>query len=121
MSKTRNVRIRRIYEASSPQDGKRILVDRLWPRGVSKQNAHIDEWLKAVAPSTDLRRWYGHEPDKFGEFKQRYADELADADHADAWRHLVEEAGSGTITLLTATKDVDRSEAALLAEWLSTS
>jgi uncharacterized protein YeaO (DUF488 family) len=120
MVKAPDVRIRRIYEESSPQDGRRILVDRLWPRGMSKQNAHIDEWLKAVAPSADLRRWYGHEPDKFGEFKQRYADELADADHADAWRHLGEEAEKGPITLLTATKDVDRSEAALLAEWLTT-
>lgn len=119
MAKALDVRIRRIYEASSAQDGKRILVDRLWPRGVSKQDAHIDEWLKAVAPSDDLRRWYGHEPDRFGEFKQRYADELTDADHADAWRHLTEEAASGTITLLTATKDVGRSEAAVLAEWLT--
>jgi uncharacterized protein YeaO (DUF488 family) len=119
MVKAPDVRIRRIYEAASARDGKRILVDRLWPRGVSKQDAHIDEWLKAVAPSTDLRHWYGHEPDKFSEFKQRYADELADADHAPAWRHLVEEAAKGTITLLTATKDVDRSEAAVLAEWLT--
>lgn len=119
MAKTPDVRIRRIYEESTPQDGKRILVDRLWPRGVSKQAARIDEWLKAVAPSPDLRRWYGHEPDRFSEFKQRYADELADADHADAWRHLVDEAANGTITLLTATKDVDRSEAAVLAEWLT--
>ena len=119
MTETPDVRIRRIYEASSAQDGKRILVDRLWPRGVSKQAAHLDEWLRAVAPSNDLRHWYSHEPDKFGEFKRRYADELKDADHADAWRHLVEEAASGTITLLTATKDVDRSEAAVLAEWLT--
>lgn len=119
MAKAPDVRIRRIYEASSPQDGKRILVDRLWPRGVSKQDARIDEWLKAVAPSADLRRWYGHEPGKFGEFKRRYADELTDADHAGAWRHLTEEAAKGTITLLTATKDVDRSEAAVLAEWLT--
>jgi len=118
MSKAPDIRIRRIYEESSPEDGKRILVDRLWPRGVSKQNAHVDEWLKAVAPSADLRRWYGHEPDKFGEFKRRYADELVDADHAEAWGHLAEEAAEGTITLLTATKDINRSEAALLAEWL---
>lgn len=118
MAKAPDVRIRRIYEASSPQDGKRILVDRLWPRGVSKQAANIDELLKAVAPSAELRRWYGHQPDKFGEFKQRYAGELTDADHADAWGHLVDEAAKGTITLLTATKDVDRSEAAVLAEWL---
>lgn len=119
MGKTSDVRIRRIYDASSPEDGLRILVDRLWPRGVSKQAARIDEWLKAVAPSTDLRRWYAHEPSKFGEFKQRYADELTDADHQGAWQHLVDEAAKGTVTLLTATKDIERSEAAVLAEWLT--
>jgi uncharacterized protein YeaO (DUF488 family) len=119
MGKTSNVRLRRIYEASSPQDGTRILVDRLWPRGVSKQAAQIDEWLKAVAPSTDLRRWYGHEPAKFSEFKQRYADELRDSEREQAWQHLVDQAGKGPVTLLTATKDLERSEAAVLAEWLT--
>jgi|SRR5215469_7747156 len=119
MTKTPDIRIRRIYDASSPQDGTRILVDRLWPRGVSKQAAEIDEWLKSVAPSTGLRRWYGHEPAKFSEFKRRYADELRDPDHEQAWQHLVDEAGKGSpITLLTASKDLERSEAAALAEWL---
>jgi len=119
MGKAPDVRIRRIYEASSPADGKRILVDRLWPRGVSKEAAHLDEWLRSVAPSTELRRWYGHEPAKFGEFKRRYASELEDGDHQQAWRHLVAESGGGTITLLTATKDLEHSEAAVLAEWLT--
>jgi uncharacterized protein YeaO (DUF488 family) len=119
MTKPGDVRIRRIYEAPSPQDGKRILVDRLWPRGVSKQAAQLDEWAKAVAPSDELRRWYGHEPEKFGEFKRRYADELADASHRPTWQHLVEEAGRGPITLLTATRDIEHSEAAALAEWLT--
>jgi uncharacterized protein YeaO (DUF488 family) len=119
MSRATDVRVRRIYEAASPQDGKRILVDRLWPRGVSKQAAHLDDWAKAVAPSDELRRWYGHDPAKFAEFKRRYADELADSDHEEAWRRLVDESAQGTITLLTATKDVDRSEAAVLAERLA--
>jgi uncharacterized protein YeaO (DUF488 family) len=119
MAEPQDVRLRRIYEASSPADGKRILVDRLWPRGVSKQAAHIDEWLKSVAPSSELRRWYGHEPAKFSEFKRRYADELEDSEHQQAWRHLVAESAHGTVTLLTATKDLDHSEAAVLAEWLT--
>lgn len=119
MAKIPDVRIRRIYDVSSPQDGARILVDRLWPRGVSKQDAHLDEWLKAVAPSSELRRWYGHEPAKFGEFKRRYADELHDSDHEQAWQHLVEQAGKGPVTLLTASRDLERSEAAVLAEWLT--
>jgi uncharacterized protein YeaO (DUF488 family) len=119
MSRASEVRVRRIYEAPSPEDGKRILVDRLWPRGVSRQAAQLDEWAKAVAPSDELRRWYGHDPDKFAEFKRRYASELADADHEEAWRHLVAEAAQGAITLLTATRDVDHSEAAVLAERLT--
>jgi len=121
MGKNLDVRIRRIYEPSSPDDGRRILVDRLWPRGVSKQAAGIDEWLKAVAPSTDLRRWYGHDPAKFGEFRQRFAGELTDAEHQGAWHHLIDEASKGTVTLLTATRDVAHSEAAVLAEWLTQS
>ncbi len=119
MTKTPQVQARRIYEASSPQDGRRILVDRLWPRGVSKQAARIDEWLKTVAPSAELRRWYGHDLAKFDEFKARYAAELGDADHQQAWQHLVQESATGTITLLTATKDLEHSEAAVLAEWLT--
>ncbi len=118
MSRTPDVRIRRIYEAPSPQDGKRILVDRLWPRGVSKASGKFDQWVKDVAPSAELRRWYGHEPAKFAEFRRRYLAELADSDHERAWQHLVTESERGPITLLTATRDVDRSEAAVLAERL---
>jgi uncharacterized protein YeaO (DUF488 family) len=119
MTKASDVRTRRIYEASSPHDGKRILVDRLWPRGLSKEAAQIDECLKSVTPSTELRRWYGHDPAKFGEFKSRYADELADAEHHEAWQHLVQESAGSTITLLTAALDLEHSEAAVLAEWLT--
>lgn len=119
MIQERNVRAQRIYEDPSPQDGQRILVDRLWPRGISKQAAKLDDWAKAVAPSTDLRRWYGHDLAKFAEFKRRYAAELTDGEHATAWHRLIEAADEGPITLLTATKDLDHSEAAVLAEWLT--
>ncbi len=110
---------RRIYEDASPQDGKRVLVDRLWPRGVSKEEAHLDEWLRDVAPSADLRRWYHHDPELFDEFRRRYLAELDDPEHRPAVERLHDLAAHGKVTLLTATKDVDRSEAAVLADWLN--
>lgn len=109
---------RRIYEDISSRDGKRVLVDRLWPRGMSKERAHLDEWLRDVAPSTDLRHWYHHDEERFAEFRDRYIGELDDADHRPAVEHLRDLAAHGTVTLLTATKDLDHSEAAVLAEWL---
>ena len=112
------VRARRVYEQAAQADGNRVLVDRLWPRGLSKDKAHLDEWLKAVAPSDELRRWYGHQPGKFAEFKRRYEAELKDPERADALRHLREEARSGPVTLLTASKDLEHSEAAVLAQLL---
>ena len=108
------VRARRVYEPAEQSDGRRVLVDRLWPRGLSKERARLDEWLKAVAPSDDLRRWYGHEPDKFPEFTRRYEAELEEPERAEALSRLREEARSGPVTLLTATKDLERSEAAVL-------
>ncbi|MFD9006673.1 DUF488 domain-containing protein [Streptomyces sp. NPDC059582] len=109
---------RRIYESTSPHDGKRVLVDRLWPRGVSKERAHLDEWLRDVAPSTDLRHWYHHDPERFPEFRDRYLAELEDVAHRPAVKHLRDLAAQDKVTLLTATKDLDRSEAAVLARWL---
>ncbi|WP_217168962.1 DUF488 domain-containing protein [Streptomyces sp. AC512_CC834] len=109
---------RRIYEEPTPQDGKRVLVDRLWPRGMSKEKAGLDEWLRDVAPSTDLRRWYHHDPQRYDEFRRRYFAELEDADHRDASQRLREWSAHARVTLLTATKDVDHSEAAALAQWL---
>ncbi|MGW3041982.1 DUF488 domain-containing protein [Kitasatospora sp. NPDC001159] len=109
---------RRIYEESSPQDGQRVLVDRIWPRGMRKEDAHLDEWLRDVAPSTELRRWYGHEPSRYTEFRRRYLAELGDAEHREAAAHLRDLAARDGITLLTATKDVDHSQAAVLADWL---
>ncbi|ANH94579.1 DUF488 domain-containing protein [Streptomyces sp. NPDC057197] len=113
------VSCRRIYEDASPRDGTRVLVDRLWPRGVSKEDARWDEWLRDIAPSTDLRRWYHHDPDRFTEFRRRYVAELGDPDHHSAAEHLHDLAAHGRLTLLTATKDVDHSEAAVLADWLN--
>ncbi|WP_329459834.1 DUF488 domain-containing protein [Streptomyces sp. NBC_01497] len=110
----------RIYEDSTSQEGKRVLVDRLWPRGMSKERAHLDEWLRDVAPSTDLRHWYQHDRDRFPGFRDRYIAELEDADHRSAVEHLRDLADHDKVTLLTATKDIDHSEAAVLAQWLDT-
>jgi uncharacterized protein YeaO (DUF488 family) len=109
------VRVRRVYDPPDPADGHRVLVDRLWPRGLSKDAAAVDEWLKAVAPSDELRRWYGHEPAKFTAFRERYGTELRAPDRADALAHLRDLARSGPLTLLTATRDVEHSQAAVLA------
>ena len=112
------VRARRVYEQAEPSDGRRVLVDRLWPRGLSKEKAHLDEWLKSVAPSDELRRWYGHQPAKFAEFKRRYETELTEPERAEALHHLRDEARSGPVTLLTATKDLEHSEAEVLVHLL---
>ena len=109
---------RRVYEQAGPSDGRRVLVDRLWPRGLSKEKAHLDEWLKAVAPSGELRRWYGHQPSKFAEFKRRYEAELTEPERAEALRHLRDEASSGPVTVLTAARDLEHSEAEVLAQLL---
>ncbi|MEU5995177.1 DUF488 family protein [Spirillospora sp. NPDC047418] len=109
------VKLRRVYEPASSDDGKRVLVDRVWPRGLSKDKARLDEWEKDVAPSTELRKWYGHDVDKFDEFTDRYDAELRDPGRAAALGRLRELAGDGTLTLLTATKDIDHSQAAVLA------
>ena len=118
MSQPPEVRARRVYEEPDASDGKRVLVDRLWPRGLSKAAAHLDEWLKAIAPSDELRRWYGHDPAKFEEFQRRYGDELRDPERAAALEHLRELAAAGPVTLLTATRDLAHSEAADLMERL---
>jgi uncharacterized protein YeaO (DUF488 family) len=113
------VRVRRVYEPAVPADGRRVLVDRLWPRGLSKDKADLDEWLKAVSPSDELRRWYGHDPERFAEFTRRYQSELQEPERAAALDHLRAEALSGPVTLLTATKDLDHSQAAVLARLLA--
>jgi len=110
-----HVGVARVYDDPGADDGTRVLVDRLWPRGLSKDKAHVDEWLKEVAPSNGLRKWYGHDPDKHEEFERRYVDELSDDDHAEALAELRSLVRKGRVTLLTATKDVSLSQAAVLA------
>lgn len=120
MTASTDVRVRRIYEDPEPDDGARVLVDRLWPRGISKVRAALDEWCKQVAPSPDLRKWYAHDPAKYAEFRERYLVELRDEDHAAALADLRARAAAGPLTLLTASKRADISEAAVLRELLTT-
>ena len=118
MPNTADIQVRRVYEPAESEDGARVLVDRLWPRGVSKEHAQLDEWCKQVAPSTELRKWYGHDPAKFEEFARRYRAELEGSEHAEAVRHLRGLAAGRRLTLLTGTKDATISEAAVLADLL---
>jgi uncharacterized protein YeaO (DUF488 family) len=112
------VRIGRVHDRRTPADGARVLVDRLWPRGVRRDRADLDEWCKAIAPSTALRTWYGHDPARFAEFGRRYRAELEDPDRSEALQHLKERARHGTLTLLTATREPSISAAAVLAALL---
>ncbi len=113
-----DVRVRRVYEKPGPADGTRVLVDRLWPRGLRKDAAALDDWAKDIAPSTELRTWYGHDPAKFDEFRRRYTDELSQSGPRAALGRLRALAAKGPLTLLTATRDADHSEAAVLARIL---
>jgi uncharacterized protein YeaO (DUF488 family) len=110
------VRARRIYDGPAEDDGARVLVDRLWPRGMKKDEASLDQWSAAVAPSAELRRWYGHKPERFSEFAQRYLAELRIGEASESLHQLRDLARRGPLTLLTATKDLPRSGAAVLAE-----
>jgi uncharacterized protein YeaO (DUF488 family) len=119
VAKKPEVRVARIYDDVAPDGGSRVLVDRLWPRGMSKERAHLDDWCKQVAPSPELRKWYGHDPDKYDEFARRYRAELKDGEHAEAFEQLQAMAAHGPLTLLTASKRSDISEAAVLVELLN--
>jgi uncharacterized protein YeaO (DUF488 family) len=113
-----DIRTRRVYEPPSPGDGSRVLVDRIWPRGLRKDAARLDEWAKDAAPSTELRKWYGHDPAKFGEFRRRYLDELSGGAQRKELGRLRALAAAGPVTLLTATRELDISQAAVLAQVL---
>ena len=114
------VQLRRIYDVPMRDDGTRVLVDRLWPRGVSKGRAQLDEWCKDVAPSTELRGWYHHDPQLFAEFSRRYIEELGGPVPAAALAHLKELARQKKpLTLLTATNNPEISEAAVLLKLLT--
>ncbi|HEX4517991.1 MAG TPA: DUF488 family protein [Gaiellaceae bacterium] len=108
-----SVRTKRAYESPSADDGYRVLIDRLWPRGVAKTRASIDEWAHELAPSDELRRWFAHRPERFDEFKRRYTDELRA--HADGVSSLRRRARTGTLTLVYAARDTEHSNAAVLA------
>jgi uncharacterized protein YeaO (DUF488 family) len=111
-----NIRVKRAYEPPDTEDGLRILIDRLWPRGISKTALKLDEWVKHLSPSNELRKWYKHDPDKFAEFRRRYTAELKA--QGDALDELRESVRGRTITLLTATRELGLSHATVLRELL---
>jgi uncharacterized protein YeaO (DUF488 family) len=112
-----NIRIKRAYEKPDAEDGTRILVDRLWPRGLTKEKARVDLWLKDVAPSTELRKWFAHDPSKWTEFQSRYLKELKR--NKERLSLLRQEAAKGTVTLVYGAKDQQHNEAVVLRELLS--
>lgn len=114
------IKLKRIYEDAAESDGKRILVDRLWPRGVSKEKAKLDEWMKEIAPSSDLRKWFDHDPDKYEEFKKKYRKELQDGDQKANYDKLKEiQKKNSKITLLFGAKDEEHNQAQVLKEMLT--
>ncbi len=110
------VKTKRVYDPVSPGDGKRVLIDRLWPRGIKKGDARIDEWLRDIAPSTELRKWFAHDPAKWAEFRKRYKKELESKE--DLLRALRADIRKGTVTLLFAAKDTVHVNAEVLKEVL---
>jgi uncharacterized protein YeaO (DUF488 family) len=111
-----DIRIKRAYDEPAPDDGLRILIDRLWPRGLSKSKLKIDAWVKHLSPSNELRKWYQHDPKKFAEFRRRYVAELAA--QGEGLAGLRNAVAGRTVTLLTATKELDLSHATVLRELL---
>jgi uncharacterized protein YeaO (DUF488 family) len=111
-----NVRLKRAYEPPAPADGTRILVDRLWPRGVSKAVAAIDQWAKEVAPSSELRKWFGHDPERWPEFRRRYAAELRE--HVEELGALRDRANKGPVTLVYSAHDEEHNDAVVLRDIL---
>lgn len=107
---------KRVYDSYAKSDGTRVLVDRVWPRGVSKDAAQLDDWVKEVAPSSELRKWFGHDPDKWPQFKRRYFAELDEA--PDAVTRLRDALGGGTATLIFAAKDEEHNNAVALKAYL---
>jgi len=112
----RDVRVKRIYDPVEQADGYRVLIDHVWPRGVSRERAALDEWAKELAPSGELRRWFGHRPDRFTAFRTRYARELAA--HDDRIDALRRRSDAGPVTILYAARDREHNNAVVLAEML---
>jgi uncharacterized protein YeaO (DUF488 family) len=110
------IRIKRTYESRAHGDGRRILVERLWPRGMKKEALQMDAWIKEVAPSTQLRKWFGHRPERWREFRRRYKKELRV--NADAWSPIMDASRRGTVTLLYSAHDLEHNGAVVLREYL---
>ena len=112
------VKVKRAYEEPSPADGRRILVDRLWPRGIKKTAANLAAWLKDLAPSDDLRRWFDHNPERWEEFHRRYVQELGAPEKTPLLQDLVTQARQGTVTLVYAAHDRDHNNAVVMKTFL---
>ncbi len=110
------LKVKRIYDPPSPDDGKRILIDRLWARGIKKEDARVDEWIKDISPSTELRKWFGHDPVKWGEFKKRYRNELRDK--KEILDRIKNEAKGKTVTLIYSARDEEHNNAVAMKEFL---
>lgn len=110
------IKLKRAYDSPAPEDGTRFLVDRLWPRGVKKEDLKLDEWVKEVAPSDDLRRWFGHRPEKWDAFQQRYFAELDDK--PEAWQPILQTAREGDITLVYSARETEHNNAVALKVYL---
>lgn len=113
------IKIKRAYEAAADDDGYRVLVDRIWPRGISKEKAVINEWLKEVAPSSELRKWFNHDPEKYTEFSERYVRELTDGEHQSAFNRLEQVIREyDPVTLVYGAKNKEYNQAVVLKERL---
>ena len=113
-----NIKIKRVYEQPDKDDGRRILVDRLWPRGLTKEKAGVDLWLKDIAPSTELRKWFGHDPERWEEFKERYRAELEEAAKIGVLRDIAKRAREENVTLLFGAKDTRHNDAQALEAFI---
>lgn len=111
------IALKRVYEPPSDEDGKRVLIDRLWPRGLTKEKAHVDLWLKEIAPSTELRRWFGHDPARWAEFQRRYRSELEA--NGEVVAELKTAVGAGPATLVYGARDEEHNDAVVLAAYLA--
>ncbi len=110
------IRLKRVYEPEKPDDGLRYLVERLWPRGIRKEALHVDDWLKEAGPSTELRKWFGHDPQKWDEFRRRYFAELDSA--PERWQPIAEANRQGTVTLLFSSHDTEHNNAVALKDYV---
>ena len=110
------IKLKRVYEEPSSKDGLRVLVERLWPRGVSREKLRVEAWLKEVGPSTELRKWFSHDPEKWARFRERYFHELDS--RPEAWQPIVAAARRGTVTLVYSSHDTEHNNAVALQEYL---